>query len=172
MLELVDAAGATVGHAEKLAAHEPPGQLHRAFSVFLFDDANHLLLQQRSAHKYHSPLVWSNTCCGHPLPDEPPFLAAARRVYEELGAAPAALTTAGTVTYRHLDTHSGLIEHEFNHLFVGRISRELDPDAAEVAEVAFVDSATLATHDGPFSAWFDTVLDAARPTIAAVIGAW
>ena len=85
MLELVDEDGATIGTAEKLAAHQPPGQLHRAFSVFLFDEQGRLLLQRRALGKYHSPGVWSNTCCGHPYPGEAPFAAAARRTYEELG---------------------------------------------------------------------------------------
>ena len=76
LLELVDENGVTIGTAEKLAAHQPPGQLHRAFSVFLFDERGRLLLQQRALGKYHSPGVWSNTCCGHPYPGEAPFAAA------------------------------------------------------------------------------------------------
>ncbi|MGO4758862.1 isopentenyl-diphosphate Delta-isomerase, partial [Streptomyces sp. 2MCAF27] len=79
MLELVDEDGRTIGTAEKLSAHLAPGRLHRAFSVFLFDDEGRLLLQRRALGKYHSPGVWSNTCCGHPYPGEPPFVAAARR---------------------------------------------------------------------------------------------
>ncbi|CAM5402472.1 Isopentenyl-diphosphate Delta-isomerase [Streptomyces violarus] len=85
LLELVDEDGVTIGTAEKLAAHQPPGQLHRAFSVFLFDEHGRLLLQRRALGKYHSPGVWSNTCCGHPYPGEAPFAAAARRTFEELG---------------------------------------------------------------------------------------
>ena len=73
-------------------ARRPPAarQLHRAFSVFLFDEQGRLLLQRRALGKYHSPGVWSNTCCGHPYPGEPPFVAAARRTVEELGLAPVA----------------------------------------------------------------------------------
>ncbi|SCE55249.1 isopentenyl-diphosphate delta-isomerase, partial [Streptomyces sp. DfronAA-171] len=73
LLELVDESGATIGTAEKLAAHQPPGQLHRAFSVFLFDREGRLLLQRRALGKYHSPGVWSNTCCGHPVPGRGPL---------------------------------------------------------------------------------------------------
>ncbi|MET9933122.1 NUDIX domain-containing protein, partial [Streptomyces sp. NPDC006324] len=76
MLELVDEDGRTIGTAEKLTAHQAPGQLHRAFSVFLFDETGRLLLQRRALGKYHSPGVWSNTCCGHPYPGEAPFAAA------------------------------------------------------------------------------------------------
>ena len=68
LLELVDEHGNTIGTAEKLSAHQAPGQLHRAFSVFLFDEQGRLLLQRRALGKYHSPGVWSNTCCGHPYP--------------------------------------------------------------------------------------------------------
>jgi isopentenyl-diphosphate delta-isomerase len=68
MLELVDEDGTTIGTAEKLSAHVAPGRLHRAFSVFLFDEKGRLLLQRRALGKYHSPGVWSNTCCGHPYP--------------------------------------------------------------------------------------------------------
>lgn len=173
LLELVDASGSTIGVAEKLSAHQPPGALHRAFSVFLFDDDNRMLLQQRAATKYHSPLVWSNSCCGHPLPGEPPFVAAGRRVYEELGVVPTSLTSAGTVTYYHRDEQSGLVEHEYNHLFVGRIGA-VSPDPAEVAAAAYVDLAELTRRraDATFSVWFDTVLDAATPAIERIIGTW
>ena len=91
LLELVDEAGVTIGTAEKLAAHQAPGLLHRAFSVFLFDPRGRLLMQRRALGKYHSPGVWSNTCCGHPYPGESPFAAAARRTHEELGVSPALL---------------------------------------------------------------------------------
>ncbi len=95
MLELVDEDGRTIGTAEKLSAHQAPGQLHRAFSVFLFDEQGRLLLQQRALGKYHSPGVWSNTCCGHPYPGEAPFAAAARRTFEELGVSPSLLARGG-----------------------------------------------------------------------------
>ncbi|WP_257573575.1 isopentenyl-diphosphate Delta-isomerase [Streptomyces sp. JJ66] len=170
MLELVDEDGVTTGTAEKLSAHQPPGHLHRAFSVFLFDDTGRLLLQRRALGKYHSPGVWSNTCCGHPYPGEPPFVAAARRVGEELGVAPVLLAEAGTVTYRHPDPASGLVESEYNHLFAGLVRAEPRPDPAEIAETAFVTPDELAARHArdPFSAWFLTVLDAARDGIRAV----
>ncbi|MFJ9557812.1 isopentenyl-diphosphate Delta-isomerase [Nocardiopsis sp. NPDC101807] len=165
MLELVDEAGTTIGTAEKLSAHLAPGRLHRAFSVFLLDEHGRLLLQRRALGKYHSPGVWSNTCCGHPYPGEPPFAAAARRVGEELGVAPALMREAGTVRYHHPDPDSGLVEQEFNHLFVGLVDGVLRPDPDEIAETAFVGPEELAKLAGadPFSVWFTTVLDAARP---------
>ncbi|WP_016907927.1 isopentenyl-diphosphate Delta-isomerase [Streptomyces xiaopingdaonensis] len=172
MLELVDEDGATVGTAEKLSAHQPPGRLHRAFSVFLFDTEGRLLLQRRALSKYHSPGVWSNTCCGHPYPQEQPFLAATRRVTEELGVAPSLLCEAGTVRYNHPDPSSGLVEQEFNHLFTGLVTAPPAPDPEEICETAFVTPQELEKlhADGPFSTWFMTVLDAARPVIQEVTG--
>jgi isopentenyl-diphosphate Delta-isomerase len=172
LLELVDESGVTIGTAEKLDAHQPPGRLHRAFSVFLFDERGRLLLQQRASGKYHSPGVWSNTCCGHPYPGEAPFAAAARRTYEELGVSPSLLAEAGTVRYNHPDPASGLVEQEYNHLFVGLVRTTLRPDAKEVGATAFVTPGELAERHAKdtFSAWFLTVLDAARPAVRELTG--
>lgn len=172
LLELVDEDGNTIGTAEKLSAHQAPGKLHRAFSVFLFDERGRLLIQRRALRKYHSPGVWSNTCCGHPYPGESPFAAAARRTYEELGVSPSLLAEAGTVRYHHPDPDSGLVEQEFNHLFVGMVQSPVRPDPEEIAETAFVTADELALrHDQtPFSAWFMTVLQAARPAIKELTG--
>lgn len=172
MLELVDEDGKTIGTAEKLSAHVAPGRLHRAFSVFLFDETGRLLIQRRALGKYHSPGVWSNTCCGHPFPGEQPFVAAARRVSEELGTAPHLMGEAGTVRYNHPDPDSGLVEQEYNHLFVGLVRDSLDPDPEEISEVAFVTSGELKQRHGDdaFSTWFMTVLDAARPAISELTG--
>ncbi|MBB1246649.1 isopentenyl-diphosphate Delta-isomerase [Streptomyces durbertensis] len=170
MLELVDEDGSTIGTAEKLSAHQAPGRLHRAFSVFLFDGRGRLLIQRRAWEKYHSPGVWSNSCCGHPYPGEAPFAAATRRIGEELGVAPALLREAGTVRYNHPDPVSGLVEQEFNHLFVGLVEAPVRPVPEEVAEVAFVSGAELLERHAKdaFSVWFMTVLDAARPAIREV----
>ncbi|WP_078661238.1 isopentenyl-diphosphate Delta-isomerase [Streptomyces sp. NRRL B-24484] len=172
LLELVDDDGFTIGTAEKLSAHQQPGRLHRAFSVFLFDQQGRLLLQRRALGKYHSPGVWSNTCCGHPYPGEQPFVAAARRTAEELGIAPALLCEAGTVRYDLPDEASGLIEREWNHLFVGLVTADLVPDPDEIAETRFVTEAELKELEAekPFSAWFRTVFEAARPGIREITG--
>jgi isopentenyl-diphosphate Delta-isomerase len=172
MLELVNENGRTIGTAEKLSAHVAPGRLHRAFSVFLFDDDGRLLLQRRALEKYHSPGVWSNTCCGHPYPGEQPFVAAARRTAEELGIAPALLQEAGIVRYNHQDPASGLVEQEYNHLFVGLVRQELRPDPGEIGETSFVTPVDLLElqESGRFSAWFPTVLDAALPGIRELTG--
>ncbi|WP_158896273.1 isopentenyl-diphosphate Delta-isomerase [Amycolatopsis anabasis] len=174
LLELVDAGGGTIGTAEKLSAHRPPGRLHRAFSVFLFDRDGRMLLQRRALSKYHSPGVWSNACCGHPFPGEPPARAAARRTSEELGVAPVRLADAGTVTYRLPDPDSGLVEHEYNHLFAGEIDAEPRPDGSEVVEVAFVTAAELAEMSArlPFSVWFPIVFEAVRPRLTGWGAEW
>lgn len=173
LLELVDEEGTTIGTAEKVAAHVPPGQLHRAFSVFLLDASGRMLLQRRALGKYHSPGVWSNACCGHPYPGEAPFAAATRRTTEELGVAPTALREAGTVRYNHPDPASGLVEQEYNHLFVGQITEPPQPDPAEVGETTFVTAGELsALRDrAEFSAWFPTVLQAALPEVRRLAGA-
>jgi isopentenyl-diphosphate delta-isomerase len=169
MLELVDDDGRRIGTAEKLVVHRPPGMLHRALSVALFDERGRLLLQRRSAGKYHSPGVWSNSCCGHPDPGEPLEAAAARRVAEELGVSPAELSAAGVVRYALPEARTGLIEREFNHVFVGRVQNTPRPDPDEVAEVAFVTAEALADMLArePFSIWFTAVWELASPAARA-----
>lgn len=115
---------------EKIEAH-CRGLLHRAISVFIFNDRNELLLQRRAADKYHSPDKWTNTCCTHPLPGETPFLSAQRRLREEMGLV-VALTEAFTFSYR-ADVGNGLIENEFDHVFFGVSNRNPNPDPAEVS---------------------------------------
>jgi isopentenyl-diphosphate delta-isomerase len=167
MVELVDSTGRARGEAEKLAAHQAPGQLHRAFSVFLFRPDGKMLVQQRALAKYHSPGVWSNACCGHPEPGEDTLAAAARRTAEELGCAPPQLSEAGTVTYRLTDEATGLVEHEFNHLFVGRSPQSLAPDPAEVQATRYLtlDELAQSRRHQQWSVWFGTVLGAAWPAI-------
>ncbi len=129
---LVDASDAPIGEEEKLAAHRS-GKLHRAFSILVLDDRGRLLLQQRAAHKYHSRLLWSNTCCGHPRPGEPVLAAAHRRLKEEMGF-DCPLERVGAFTYR-AELEGGLTENEVDHVFVGRTAAEVAPapDPNEVA---------------------------------------
>src|ERR1043166_653431 len=95
---LVDANDVEVGQGSKMEVHRR-GQLHRAFSVFVFDKGGRLLLQQRAAGKYHSPGLWSNTCCGHPRSGETTAQSAGRRLREEMGI-DCALTEAFAFPYR------------------------------------------------------------------------
>lgn len=127
---LVDQHNAVVGEAEKLDAHRA-GALHRAFSVFVLDREGRVLLQRRAESKYHSGGLWSNTCCGHPRPGEDTRAAAVRRLEEEMGFR-CALEPVGTFVYRA--QLGELVEHEYDHVFVGRFEGNPTPDPAEVAE--------------------------------------
>jgi isopentenyl-diphosphate delta-isomerase len=156
---LVDAADRPIGTAEKQDAHVR-GLLHRALSVFLFDGAGRVLLQRRAATKYHSPDRWSNTCCSHPRPGEATADAARRRLREEMGIA-AALEHALAFTYR-AELEGGLVEHEIDHVFVGRFDGEPAPDAAEVGAWAWRDvdelEREIAAHPERFAAWLPPAL--------------
>ena len=131
LVVLVDERDREIGKVEKLRAHLT-GQLHRAVSVFIFDAIGRILLQRRADDKYHSAGRWANTCCSHPRPGESPADAAQRRLREEMGL-DCALTPVGNFTYR-ADVGGGLVEHELDHLFVGRSTREPVPDPREVRE--------------------------------------
>ncbi len=114
---LVDASDNVTGVAGKMSAHRS-GKLHRAVSVFVFDADNRLLLQQRASTKYHSGGLWSNTCCGHPRPEEDSISAASRRLREEMGVE-CELSKAFSFMYRATFMNR-LIEHEYDHVFFGR----------------------------------------------------
>lgn len=114
---LVNAQDVMVGTMDKLAAHKK-GHLHRAFSIFLFNSEGKFLLQQRAEHKYHSGLLWTNSCCSHPRPGESIFPAAKRRLEEELGIKDVDLKPLFNFTY-YAPLDNALIEHEFDHILVG-----------------------------------------------------
>lgn len=105
-----------IGSMEKMEAHEK-GRLHRAFSVFVINSNNELLLQQRARSKYHSGGLWTNTCCSHPRQGEETIEAAHRRLIEEMGF-DCKLEKLTDFVYRAELDH-GLTEHEFDHVFVG-----------------------------------------------------
>lgn len=127
---LVDAQDRELGQIEKMEAHEK-GLLHRAFSVFVVNDAGELLLQQRAWGKYHSGGLWTNTCCSHPRPGEPVAAAAERRLSEEMGMR-CELVPAFHFVYRS-ELDGGLIEHELDHVFMGRTSAVPVVNSEEVA---------------------------------------
>lgn len=145
LVELVSDDGAPVGVTTVALAHEWPGLLHRAFSVLLLDRAGRMLLQRRAAEKTRFALRWANACCGHPAPGERVSEAAARRLGEELGARVGDLTSAGVYVYRARDPASGRVEHEYDHVLVGRLETDhpLIPDATEVADLRWVVPARL-----------------------------
>ncbi|MEV6305880.1 isopentenyl-diphosphate Delta-isomerase [Actinoplanes sp. NPDC051861] len=145
LVELVSTDGDPTGSATVAAAHEAPGQLHRAFSVFLRDDRGRVLLQQRAAAKTRFPLRWGNTCCGHPEPGEDVAVAAARRLKEELGVAGVSLVEAGVYVYFAEDPVTGRVEREYDHVLVGQIpvGTEFQPDPSEVARLLWVEPGEL-----------------------------
>lgn len=130
---LADATGLILGEASKRRAHEDPGLLHHAFSVFLFDHDDRVLLQRRALDKYHFPGAWANACCSHPQPGESTLSSASARVGEELRLR-SRLTVAGSFLYRARCPQSGLIEHEFDTVFVGVTEEDPDFDPAEVCD--------------------------------------
>ena len=127
---LVDKQDNEIGTEEKMKAHSNGGQLHRAISVFLFNDKGETLLQQRASTKYHSKAKWANTCCSHPRPGEANEAAAERRLVEEMGIK-AKLEERFVFPY-HAEVGSGLTEQEYDHIFFGRYNGEPKPNKDEV----------------------------------------
>ena len=121
-LILVNENDEVVGFDEKLKIHRE-GLLHRAFSIFILNSQRELLMQRRALTKYHSPGLWSNTCCGHPRPGEQVLVAARRRLKAEMGL-DCQLIEVGNLIYRQ-NVSGGLIEHEFDHILMGQ--SDLDP---------------------------------------------
>lgn len=157
---LVSYEGTPLGESEKQRAHEQPGRLHLAFSVFLFRPDGSMLLQRRARSKYHFPGIWANACCSHPEPGEELVSSARRRLGEELGL-DCELADVGTFTYRAVDPHSGLVEHEFDHVLVGEGELgEISPAPDEVEEVRFVrpEEVTSAGPKEGFAPWFAEAL--------------
>ena len=115
-VQVVDKDDNNIGRMEKLEAHEK-GVLHRAISVLLFNSKGDILLQRRALNKYHTPGLWTNTCCSHPYPEENPKIAATRRLKEEMGME-AELEFVLKFQYK-VDFDNGLIEHELDHVFIG-----------------------------------------------------
>lgn len=159
-LILVNEQDEQVGTIEKMQAHRE-GLLHRAFSVFIFDRQGKMLLQQRAASKYHGALLWSNACCSHPFPGETVEAAADRRLEEELGFK-TSLEKIFAFTYR-AEVENGLVEHEYDHVFVGIYEGETIPDTEEVAEVRYLSLQEVKQwmHNDPakFTSWFRLVFD-------------
>lgn len=160
---LVDEADRVVGSMEKMAAHAPPGHLHRALSVVVVDESGRILLQRRAPTKHHFAGLWSNTCCTHPRPGEDVVAAGVRRLHEEMGFA-VDLTEVGEFVYRAEDPVSNLVEHELDHVLVGRSSGEPEPapDPSEVGAWRWIERGALATEmsDQPsrFTPWLALVL--------------
>jgi len=115
-VQLVNPNDEPIGSMEKLEAHQK-GLLHRAISVLIFNSKGEMLLQRRALKKYHSPGLWTNTCCSHPYPFEIPEDAASRRLNEEMNIE-SKLNFAFKFIYK-TEFSNGLIENELDHVFIG-----------------------------------------------------
>ena len=127
---LVDNNDRQIGLMEKQAAHIGP-HLHRAFSVFIFNSKGELLMQQRAFSKYHSPGLWTNTCCSHPRSGETLEEATSRRLMEEMGMT-CPMHEVYTFIYK-APVGQGLTEHEFDHVFIGQSDDIPNINTEEVA---------------------------------------
>lgn len=127
---LVDTDNKELGLMPKMEAHEK-ALLHRAFSVFVFNDDKELMIQQRAAHKYHSPLLWTNTCCSHQRQGESNIDAGKRRLFEEMGFVTDLEEKFSFIYKAPFD--NGLTEHEFDFVMVGHYNDEpaINPDEVE-----------------------------------------
>jgi isopentenyl-diphosphate delta-isomerase len=153
---------------DKMEAHEK-GLLHRAFSVFIFNEAGEMLLQQRALDKYHSGGLWTNTCCSHPLPGEETATAAKRRLMEEMGFT-TQLEPAFTFIYK-TSFDNGLVEHEVDHVFTGKFDGTVQPDRAEVNNYSFQSMPLIKTsiqkEPHLFTSWFKIAFPKLESYLAA-----
>ena len=148
-----------LGVMDKMQAHEN-GILHRAFSVFLFNDKGEMLLQKRAAGKYHSPNQWTNAVCSHPRLQETYLEAAERRLKEELG-----IDTPLTYRFNFLykaDVGQNLWEHELDHVFTGNFEGEFKLNEEEVSEVRYISidelDKEMSANPENFTQWFKIIL--------------
>ncbi|AMR33962.1 isopentenyl-diphosphate delta-isomerase [Mucilaginibacter sp. PAMC 26640] len=157
---IVNTSGGAIGTMDKLAAHRK-GALHRAFSIFIFNSNGQLLLQQRAFDKYHSGGLWTNTCCSHPRSGEQTIQAAHRRLREEMGME-CELSELFQFTYRH-EFDDGLIEHEYDHVFMGISDQLPSPNPAEVADFKYMETDLLLfelfEQPDTYTAWFKICLE-------------
>lgn len=132
---LVDESDREIGTGPKLGTHRD-GLLHRAFSIFLFNERGETLIQQRADIKYHSPRKWANTCCGHPRPGETVKDAAGRRLGEELGL-DIELSFGFHARYQTV-LEAGMTENEFVYIYGGLARGTPRPEPTEVADWTFI----------------------------------
>lgn len=155
---LVNTKDEPLGLMNKQEAHVA-GLLHRAFSVFVFNDKNELLIQQRALGKYHSPGLWTNTCCSHPRENETYKDAAHRRLQEEMGF-DCELKYLFNFVYK-ADVGQGLTEHELDHVFKGVFNQEPSINLDEVASYKWVSFEELkkdiVKNSEEYTEWFKII---------------
>jgi isopentenyl-diphosphate delta-isomerase len=157
---LIDEQDNQLGLMEKQQAHIA-GLLHRAFSVFIFNEKGELLLQQRAAQKYHSPLLWTNTCCSHPRENESYKEAAIRRLQEEMGFQCEIEEKFHFIYKAQLGEE--LFEHELDHVFTGIYSGEININPGEVNDYKWIEMEDLILDmkENPdlYTVWFKIIFD-------------
>lgn len=159
LVVLVNEKDEKVGLMPKLEAHEK-GLLHRAFSVFVFNDKGQVLLQQRALHKYHTPGKWANTCCSHQRDGESTLDAGKRRLEEEMGFVTDLEFRKSFIYKASFD--NGLTEHEFDHVMVGKYNEDPIINPEEVADYKWISIPDLQVdielHPEKYTAWFKIIM--------------
>lgn len=157
---LVNEKDEQIGLMPKLEAHKK-AVLHRAFSVFIFNDRNELMLQQRALNKYHSPGLWTNTCCSHQRDGETNLQAGKRRLQEEMGFVTELNETTSFIYKAPFD--NGLTEHEFDHVMVGYYNNNPIINTTEVASWKWMPVETvkedIKTQPELYTEWFKIIFD-------------
>jgi isopentenyl-diphosphate delta-isomerase len=157
---LVDKNDNQIGLMPKMEAHEK-AVLHRAFSVFVFNKKNELMLQQRALHKYHSPGLWTNTCCSHQRNGESNLQAGKRRLQEEMGFVTELKETTSFIYKAPFD--NGLTEHELDHVMVGYYEDGPIINKDEVDDWKWmpleVVKADMALHPEYYTSWFKIIFE-------------
>ena len=157
---LVNEKDEPIGLMPKMEAHEK-GLLHRAFSVFVFNDKNELMLQQRALSKYHSPGLWTNTCCSHQREGESNIGAGKRRLQEEMGFTTDLKDTMAFIYKAPFD--NGLTEHEFDHILVGNFNAVPNLNPQEVSAWKWMKledvQKDMQTHPERYTEWFKIIFD-------------
>lgn len=152
---LVDDNDTEIGAMPKMEAHRL-GVLHRAFSVFVFNSKGEMLLQRRASGKYHSAGLWSNTCCSHPRPGELVGDAAVRRLKEEMGMVCKVKEIFSFIYNARLS--NDLIEHEYDHVFMGTSDTLPFPNGQEVCEWVYLSPEVVVgeieRYPENYTAWF------------------
>lgn len=155
---LVDKKDREIGKEEKIKVHRE-GKLHRCFSIFIFNSKGELLIQQRAKSKYHSALLWSNTCCSHPRPNEILIKAAKRRLKEEMGIE---CDLKEIFSFIYKAKVGNLIEHEFNHVFFGNFDGDSISNPAEVENWQWISLKELKKdirkNPKKYTPWFKIIL--------------
>lgn len=137
---LVDQNDLEVGTIDKMEAHTK-GMLHRAFSIFLFNSKKEMLIHQRAAGKYHGGGLWTNACCSHPQPGEELKASAMERLYFEMGLQ-CELQKAFSFIY-HSPVENSLIEHEYDHVYIGFTDDNPTPNPEEVQDYRWISTPDL-----------------------------